>query len=92
MPRLYAGYEVPPFYDLLLGKLIVWDESRDAALRRLGRALDELEIKGIPTTAPLFRRLLAEPDVLAHRVHTRWLEDWLARTPFDPPARQDSGG
>ena len=86
---LYAGYDVPPFYDSLLGKLIVWDETRDAALRRLSRALGELEIEGIPTTAPLFRRLLAEPDVQAHRVHTRWLEQWLERIPFEHPAKQD---
>ena len=86
---LYAGYDVPPFYDSLLGKLIVWDETRDAALRRLSRALGELEIEGIPTTAPLFRRLLAEPDVQAHRVHTRWLEQWLERIPIEHPAKQD---
>ncbi len=74
---LYRGYAVPPFYDSLLGKLIVWGEDRPQALRRLGRALGELRIEGLPTTAPLFDALLADNDVQAAAVHTRWLEQWL---------------
>ena len=79
---LYPGYTVPPFYDSLLGKLIVWDESREAALRRLVRALAELEVAGIATTIPLHRQLAAHPDIAAHTVHTRWLETWLEHHPF----------
>jgi acetyl-CoA carboxylase biotin carboxylase subunit len=75
---LYPGYAVPPFYDSLLGKLIVWAEDRDKALMRLKRALDELQIDGLPTTAPLFQALLESDDVRASTVHTRWLEPWLA--------------
>ena len=75
---LYTGYAIPPFYDSLLGKLIVWGEDRDAALARLARALRELSVEGLPTTAPLFARLLADPEVRANAVHTRWLEPWLA--------------
>jgi acetyl-CoA carboxylase biotin carboxylase subunit len=74
---LYQGYAVPPFYDSLLGKLIVWAEDRDKALLRLKRALGELRIDGLPTTAPLFRALLESDDVRKGAVHTRWLESWL---------------
>jgi acetyl-CoA carboxylase biotin carboxylase subunit len=74
---LYAGYTVPPFYDSLLGKLIVWDEDRSHALARLARALGELEIGGVATTRALHLALAADPDVRAARYHTTWLERWL---------------
>ena len=76
---LYPGYQVPPFYDSLLGKLIVHAEDRPAALRRLSRALSELSIAGIKTTKPLFVALAEDPEVLAGAFHTRWLEGWLER-------------
>ena len=79
---LYPGYVVPPFYDLLLGKLIVWGETRAAALARLDRALGALEIGGIPTTIPLHAALVRDADVAAARFHTRWLETWLATNPL----------
>ncbi len=79
---LYPGCVVPPFYDSLLGKLIVWDETRAAALARLGRALGELEIGGIPTTIPLHAALVRDADVAAAGFHTRWLETWLAAHPL----------
>jgi acetyl-CoA carboxylase biotin carboxylase subunit len=64
---LYAGYQVPPFYDSLLGKLIVWDETRVAAIGRMARALNELHVGGIKTTKPLHQllaviRLSARPN------------------------------
>ena len=74
---LYPGYAIPPFYDSLLGKLIVWDESRETALRRLERALDELEVAGIKTTKPLHQALAADESVRAASFHTRYLEQWL---------------
>jgi acetyl-CoA carboxylase, biotin carboxylase subunit len=74
---LYAGYQVPPFYDSLLGKLIVWDETREAAIDRLLRALGELEVTGLATTKPLHLLLAKDPQVRASEVHTRWLEPWL---------------
>ncbi len=74
---LYQGYQVPPFYDSLLGKLIVHGEDRTAALTRLGRALRELRIGGLATTAPLFEALLDADDVRTNTVHTKWLEPWL---------------
>jgi acetyl-CoA carboxylase biotin carboxylase subunit len=78
---LYQGYSVPPFYDSLLGKLIVWDEDRPQALARLRRALHELRIDGLPTTAGLHAALACDPDVAAGRLHTGWLEAWLATVP-----------
>jgi acetyl-CoA carboxylase biotin carboxylase subunit len=74
---LYAGCTVPPFYDSLLGKLIVWDEDREHALARLGRALGELEVAGVATTKPLHQALARDGDVKAARVHTGFLERWL---------------
>ncbi|MDF3214191.1 acetyl-CoA carboxylase biotin carboxylase subunit [Mesorhizobium sp. M7A.F.Ca.CA.001.09.2.1] len=74
---LYQGYQVPPFYDSLLAKLIVHAETREAAIVRLIRALNELKIDGLKTTKPLFLALAADPAVRAGDVHTRWLEGWL---------------
>ncbi|WP_338689991.1 acetyl-CoA carboxylase biotin carboxylase subunit [Bradyrhizobium sp. 26S5] len=75
---LYAGYTVPPFYDSLLGKLIVHDRDRPSAIARLIRALAELEVEGLATTKPLHQALAGDPDVQASRFHTAWLEPWLA--------------
>ncbi len=76
---LYQGYTVPPFYDSLLGKLIVWDEDRPAAIARMARALEELTVEGLPTTKPLHQLLARDSDVRAADFHTRWLEPWLER-------------
>ncbi len=74
---LYQGYTVPPFYDSLLGKLIVHDEDRPSAIRRLERALAELSVEGLATTKLLHQALARDPDVQAARFHTAWLEPWL---------------
>jgi acetyl-CoA carboxylase, biotin carboxylase subunit len=74
---LYAGYTVPPFYDSLIGKLIVWDENRTAAIARLSRALGEFEIEGLPTTIRLHQALARDADVRTLRFDTRFLERWL---------------
>jgi acetyl-CoA carboxylase biotin carboxylase subunit len=78
---LYSGYSIPPFYDSLLGKLIVWDEDRASAIGRLRGALGELEIAGVKTTKPLHLALTADEDVRAGRFDTNWLEGWLERDP-----------
>ena len=81
---LYPGYAVPPFYDSLLGKLVVWDGSREGALARLRGALAELRVEGIVTTAALHVALARDPEVAGGRLHTRWLEAWLdARAPVE---------
>jgi acetyl-CoA carboxylase biotin carboxylase subunit len=74
---LYEGYVVPPFYDSLLGKLIVAGDSREETLRRLRTALQDLSIEGLATTRGLHLALLDDEDVRNGAVHTRWLEDWL---------------
>jgi acetyl-CoA carboxylase biotin carboxylase subunit len=74
---LYPGCTVPPFYDSLLGKLIIWDEDRNYALARLQRALGELEVAGIATTKPLHQALARDSDVNAARFDTGFLERWL---------------
>jgi acetyl-CoA carboxylase biotin carboxylase subunit len=81
---LYEGYTVPPFYDSLLGKLIVRGETRTDACARMAVALDALDIRGLPTTTSLHRALVRDPDVAAQRTHTRWLESWLITNPIAP--------
>jgi len=74
---LSEGYQIPPFYDSLLGKVIVHAETREAAIDKLVVALTELDIDGTKTTAPLHLALAADPDVRAGAFHTQWLEPWL---------------
>ena len=75
---LYSGYSIPPYYDSLIGKLIVHGRDRPEALARLRRALGELIIDGIDTSVPLFDMLLAEPDIQNGEYNIHWLEKWLA--------------
>ncbi len=77
---VYPGWVVPTDYDPLLGKLIAWAETRDEAIARMQRALREYYVGGIKTNVAFFRRILAEPDFLAARIHTRWLDDLLAQS------------
>jgi acetyl-CoA carboxylase, biotin carboxylase subunit len=76
---LYSGYSIPPYYDSLIGKLIVHGRDRPEALARLHRALGELIIDGVETTIPLFDALLAEPDIQNGEYNIHWLEKWLER-------------
>ncbi len=75
---LYDGYSIPPYYDSLIGKLIVHGRDRPEALARLARALSELIVDGIDTTIPLFDALLQEDAVLTGNYNIHWLEKWLA--------------
>ncbi len=74
---LYDGYSIPPYYDSLIGKLIVHGRDRPEALSRLSRALGELIVDGVDTTLPLFSALLAEPDIQSGDYDIHWLEHWL---------------
>ncbi|MBE1292759.1 MAG: acetyl-CoA carboxylase biotin carboxylase subunit [Shimia sp.] len=74
---LYDGYNIPPYYDSLIGKLIVHGRDRAEALARLDRALGELIIDGIDTTTPLFHALLQEKDIHTGDYNIHWLEKWL---------------
>ena len=76
---LYDGYSIPPYYDSLIGKLIVHGRDRSEALARLDRSLGELIVDGIDTTVPLFHQLLAEPDIQSGDYNIHWLENWLDR-------------
>ena len=76
--RAYQGYVIPPYYDSLVGKLIVHGRTRTEALMRLRRALDEFIVDGVETTLPLFRTLVRNADIQngLHDIH--WLEKFLA--------------
>ena len=74
---IYNGYSIPPYYDSLIGKLIVHGENRTEAIARLRRALGELIIDGIDTTVPLFEELLNEDDIVNGDYNIHWLEKWL---------------
>jgi acetyl-CoA carboxylase biotin carboxylase subunit len=76
--HLYRGYEVPPHYDSLLSKLIVWAPTRDEAIARGKRALIEYEITGVPTTIPFHLRLLENPTFLRGGVYTNYLGEHMA--------------
>jgi acetyl-CoA carboxylase biotin carboxylase subunit len=76
---LYAGYRVPPYYDSMIAKLIVWGHTRNGALRRLRRALEEFVVDGITTTIPLHQALLEDEQFQAGDYDIKWLEEWLAR-------------
>jgi acetyl-CoA carboxylase, biotin carboxylase subunit len=76
---VYQGYSIPPYYDSLVGKLIVHGKTRTECLMRLNRALDEVVVDGIETTLPLFRALVREKDVIDGNYHIHWLEQFLAR-------------
>lgn len=74
---LYDGYSIPPYYDSLIGKLIVHGRDRREALARLHRALSELIVDGVDTTVPLFHALLDERDIHTGEYNIHWLEHWL---------------
>jgi acetyl-CoA carboxylase biotin carboxylase subunit len=76
---LYAGYRIPPYYDSMIAKLIVYGTTRNGALRRLRRALEEFVVDGVKTTIPLHQALLEAPEFLAGDYTIKWLEDWLAK-------------
>ncbi|MEO1015893.1 MAG: acetyl-CoA carboxylase biotin carboxylase subunit [Pseudomonadota bacterium] len=76
---VYSGYSIPPHYDSMIGKLIVFGDDRAHCIKRLRRALSELAIAGVETTTPLFSRLIEEPDFQAGNYHIHWLEEWLGK-------------
>ena len=73
--HLYAGYQVPPHYDSLLAKLIVWAETREAAIARMQRALDEFVIEGIITTIPFHQKLLKHEGFIRGETYTRFIQE-----------------
>jgi acetyl-CoA carboxylase biotin carboxylase subunit len=78
---LYAGYKVPPYYDSMIAKLIVYGRTREGCLLRLRRALEEFVIEGMKTTIPLHQALLDDPEFQEGAYTIKWLEEWLAKQP-----------
>jgi len=74
---LYAGYSIPPYYDSMIAKLIVYGRTREGCLMRLRRALDEMVVEGVKTSIPLHEALVREPDVINGDYTIKWLEEWL---------------
>ncbi len=74
---LYAGYSIPPYYDSMIAKLIVYGRTREGCIMRLKRALEEMVIEGVKTTIPLHGALLEQPDILNGDYSIKWLEEWL---------------
>ena len=85
---LYAGYRIPPFYDSMIAKLIVYGRTREDCIMRLSRALEEMVVEGVKTSIPLHQAIIQDPDFRAGDYTIKWLENWLERkaglTPDDP--------
>jgi acetyl-CoA carboxylase biotin carboxylase subunit len=73
--HVYTDYEIPPYYDSLIGKLIVWGPNRDIAIRRMRRALRECAITGVPTTISFHQKLLDNPTFLKGEIYTKFVEE-----------------
>ncbi|WP_448560565.1 acetyl-CoA carboxylase biotin carboxylase subunit [Trichothermofontia sp.] len=101
--HVYTDYVIPPYYDSLIGKLIVWGEDRPAAIRRMRRALRECAITGIPTTIGFHQKILETEPFLAGEVYTNFVEQWMqtrkasaadstgSTAPAAPPATPAAG-
>ncbi|MXP45511.1 acetyl-CoA carboxylase biotin carboxylase subunit [Allopontixanthobacter sediminis] len=74
---LYAGYKIPPYYDSMIAKLIVYGRNREGCIMRLRRALEEMVVDGVKTSIPLHQELLRQDDVLNGDYSIKWLEEWL---------------
>ncbi len=81
---LYTGYKVPPYYDSMIAKLIVYGTTRERCIMRLKRALEEFVVDGMKTTIPLHQALIEDPEFREGEYTIKWLEEWLARQ--DEPA------
>ena len=75
--HVYTGYEIPPFYDSLIGKLIVWGKDRNTAIKRMNRALNECAVTGIPTTINFHLNLLEKQKFKEGNIHTKYVEEEL---------------
>lgn len=77
--HVYTDYEIPPYYDSLIGKLIVWGIDRNTAIKRMKRALRECAITGIPTTISFHQKILESPEFLEGEVYTNFVEQFMQR-------------
>jgi acetyl-CoA carboxylase biotin carboxylase subunit len=81
--HVYSGYTIPPYYDSMIGKLICYGGTRKIALQRSYRALSEYLVRGIKTTIPLHKAIMADPTFIEGKATTAYMEDFMARTPTD---------
>ncbi len=77
--HIYPGYKIPPFYDSMVAKLIVWGKDRNEAISRSKRALDEFKIEGIKTTIDLHKSIVNDENFVRSEVHTKYLEDFIPK-------------
>ena len=77
--HVHEGYRIPPYYDSMIGKLIVHRATREEAIKTMLRALDEFDVEGIKTTIPLAKRMLRDPNFVAGKVHTKYVEQTLLK-------------
>ncbi|MEL6438606.1 MAG: acetyl-CoA carboxylase biotin carboxylase subunit [Cyanobacteria bacterium J06621_8] len=76
--HVYTDYDIPPYYDSLIGKLIVWGETREVAIKRMKRALRECAITGVPTTIEFHKRILEVPAFLKGEIYTNFIAEHLS--------------
>jgi acetyl-CoA carboxylase biotin carboxylase subunit len=81
--HVYSGYQIPPYYDSMIGKLICYGSTRKIALERAHRALSEYLIRGIKTTIPLHQAIMKDPVFIDGKATTAYMEEFLSRTPPD---------
>ena len=81
--HVYSGYAIPPNYDSMIAKLIVTAQTREEAIAKMKRALEEFYIEGVKTTIPFHRQLLENEDFLAGNYTTKFMEDFVMDKNFD---------
>lgn len=79
----YSGYNIPPYYDSMIGKLICYGRDRQTAIQRTYRALNEFLVRGVKTTIPLHKAIMSDPTFIEGKATTAYMEDFFARTPTD---------
>jgi acetyl-CoA carboxylase biotin carboxylase subunit len=77
--HVYTDYEIPPYYDSLIGKLIVWAPTRSQAIHRMQRALRECAITGLTTTISFHQKVMETPEFIKGEVYTNFVEQWMTR-------------
>lgn len=73
--HVYAGYIVPPYYDSMIAKLIVWGENREKAIAKMKRALEEFEVTGIKTTIDFHKKMMENPDFISNNYDTKYIDE-----------------
>ena len=86
--EIYSGYSIPPFYDSMIAKLIVSGKTRNAALMRLRRALEEFVIDGVKTTIPLQQEIISQAEFIDGQYNIHWLEKFMANKAAEKAAEK----